>query len=63
MAKGGHPTSGSAAVKKARHERKYGSRRQQQTEVNRRKKWKKHLREHPNYIRGIERMKESLGIA
>lgn len=57
-----HRTAGSAAVRKARHERKYGTARRQQTEANRKARWKKHLREHPNYIRGIDKMRESLGI-
>ena len=63
MATGGHPTSGQAAIKKARRERKYGAQRIARTEANRKLKWQKHIKLHPNYIQGIEKMKKSLGIA
>lgn len=32
------------------------------TEENRVKKWKRHVKKHPNYIRGMERIKEALSL-
>lgn len=63
MASGGKPTAGSAAVKKAKHERKYGLKRQQTTEINRRRKRLKHFMKHRNSIKGVEKLRESLGIS
>jgi hypothetical protein len=32
------------------------------TETNRVNKWKKHIKLHPNYIQGIDKMRKALGI-
>jgi len=34
----------------------------QRTEENRKRKWKKHLREHPNNIKGMEHIRKLLNI-
>ena len=54
MAKGGKPTAGKADVRKAKHERRYGLKRQLRTEENRRRKRLKHFRKHQNHIKGVE---------
>lgn len=33
------------------------------TEINRRRRRLKHFKEHPNHIKGVEKLRESLGIA
>lgn len=55
-------TCDSAVIKKAKHERKYGTHRQMTTESNRRRKRLKHLREHPNNIKGMEHIRKALGL-
>lgn len=62
MASGGKPTAGRAEVRKAKHERKYGSRRQLITEANRRRKRLNHFNRHRNDIKGVEELRKSLGI-
>jgi hypothetical protein len=34
----------------------------QRTEVNRKRKWKKHLKKHPNHIAGMEHVRKLLGM-
>ena len=62
MAKGGKPTAGRADVRKSKHERRYGLKRQLRTEENRKRKRLKHFRKHPNHIKGVEQLRKSLGI-
>ncbi len=32
------------------------------TDANRKRKWRKHLKKHPNHIKGMEHIRELLGI-
>lgn len=32
------------------------------TEANRKRKWRKHLKKHPNHIKGMEHIRKALGM-